>query len=82
MKDKILLFVIGMLAGAIISTGAFFLYTKSNGNNNGGPGGNPPEMQNGQGQPPEMPGGNIDNGNNQPPEMPSDSNTNTQDSSN
>jgi hypothetical protein len=38
-----------------------------------------PSGQNGQGQPPEMPGGsNSENG--QPPEMPSDSNT--QESSN
>ena len=29
MKDKILLFVIGVLVGAVISTGAFFVYTKA-----------------------------------------------------
>lgn len=69
MKDKILLFVIGVLVGAVISTGAFFVYTKAtttcntNSNNQiGMPGGNPPSMQNGQsgqnGQPPEIPNGN------------------------
>ena len=29
MKDKILLFVIGVLVGAVIATGAFFVYSKS-----------------------------------------------------
>ena len=66
MKDKILLFVIGVLVGAVISTGAFFVYTKAattcNTNSNNQirmPGGNPPSMQNGQnGQPPKMPNGN------------------------
>lgn len=66
MKDKIMLFVIGILVGAIISTGAFFVYTKAtskcNTNNNSQmklPGGNPPSMQNSQndqkGEPPEKP---------------------------
>lgn len=66
MKDKFLLFVIGVLVGAIISTGAFFVYTKmattcnTNSNNQiGMPGGNPPSMPNGEnGGPPEMPGNN------------------------
>ena len=65
MKDKIMMFVIGLLVGAVIATGAFFIYTKAtticNTNNNnqmGMPGGNPPSMQDGQ-----------------PPEKPSDSNT-------
>ena len=63
MKDKILLFIIGVLVGAVISTGAFFVYTKTttcNTNNNQiteTPGGTPPSMPNGQsgdnGQPPE-----------------------------
>lgn len=29
MKDKILLFIIGVLSGAVISTGVFFVYTKA-----------------------------------------------------
>ena len=65
MKDKILLFVIGVLVGAIISTGSFFVYTKlsttSNTNNNQmvAQGGNPPSMQDGQmGEPPAKPGEN------------------------
>ena len=69
MKDKILLFVIGVLVGAVISTGAFFVYTKAtttcntNSNNQVGmPGGNPPSMQDG--QPPEKPGENGTQNNN------------------
>lgn len=29
MKDRILLFIIGVLVGAVISTGAFFVYMKA-----------------------------------------------------
>ena len=66
MKDKFLLFIIGVLVGAIISTGAFFAYTKAttacNNSNNQMrmPGGNPPSMQDRQsGQQLEKPGENI-----------------------
>ena len=67
MKDKIILFVIGVLVGAVISTGAFYIYTtttkscdcsSSNTQMNGG-------------QPPEKPDGD----NSQPPEKPSENNT-------
>lgn len=79
MKDKILMFIIGALAGAIVSTGAFYIYTSSNDkcsdSNTQMNGGQPPEMPNGQ-QPPDKPDGE----NGQPPEMPSDNNT--QDSNN
>ena len=74
MKDKILIFAIGLLVGAIISTGAFYVYIKAtNSNNNSNQtmemrGGNPPEMPDGQnnmnGQPPEMPGGSTTQNNN------------------
>ncbi len=84
MKEKIIIFVIGLLAGAVIATGAFYVYSKAttcNTNNNqqiGMPGGNPPSMPNGQnsqnGQPPEKQSGqNSQNG--QAPEKPSDNNT-------
>lgn len=63
MKDKIIVFIIGVLVGAVIATGAFFAYTKINSENNGGPGG-----MNG-GTPPSMPSGQ----NSQPPEIPSNS---------
>lgn len=74
MKDKIILFIIGVLVGAVISTGAFYVYSKSTSCNNSNstqqqmPGGNPPSMQDGQsgqnGQPPEMPNGNNSENNN------------------
>ena len=68
-KDKIIMFVIGVLVGAIIATGAFYIYTSTNnsGNNMGMNGGTPPSLPNG-----EMPSGQ------QPPEMPN----NNQNSSN
>ena len=66
MKDKILLFVIGVLVGSVISTGVFYVYTTANNNSNNNNfqmnGGTPPSMPNGQmGQPPSMP----NNANNQ-----------------
>ena len=83
MKDKILLFVIGVLVGAVIATGAFFIYTKSSCSSNNrdmqGPGGNRPSMQNSEsGQPPEMPNGE----NGQPPARPGESNTQTSETTN
>ena len=67
MKDKIILFIIGTLVGAVISTGAFYIYTTtSNSCNNS----NQNTQMNG-GQPPEMPNGQ----NGQPPEKPNDNNS-------
>ena len=68
MKDKILLFIIGVLVGAVIATGAFFVYQKASTCNNNEqktqiPGGNPPSMPNEQ-----------DGNNGQPPEKPDESN--------
>ena len=84
MKDKIMIFIIGVLVGAVISTGAFYIYTTASNSKssnqeiqmNGGqppekPAGEPPEKPDGEnGQPPEKPDG--DNG--EPPEKPSDDN--------
>ena len=70
MKEKIMLFVIGILLGAVIATGAFYVYTKTvsscdcSSNNTQMPGGTPPSMPDGQ---------NSQNG--QPPEMPNENNT-------
>ena len=68
MKDKFILFVIGLLLGAVISTGAFYVYTTTANSCNCGNqntqmnGGSPPEMPNGEnGQPPEMPNNNTNN---------------------
>lgn len=78
-KEKIILFVIGVLVGAVISTAAFFVYTKTLGasSDNGSsasqqmPGGTPPEMPSGDnsgngqgGTPPEMPSNNSSNDSN------------------
>ena len=83
MKDKIIMFIIGLLVGAVISTGAFYIYTTTAGKCDSGNqntqmnGGQPPEIPSGQqgenGQPPEMPNGEKPDG--EPPEKPSDSNT-------
>ena len=81
-NQKIILFIIGVLVGAVISTGAFLVYIKvagvggsSNSSMQGGPGGTPPEMPSGSsnsnGQPPEMPSGSSNSGQSgQPPAMP------------
>ena len=68
MKEKIIYFLIGLLAGAVISTGSIFIYTLAakDGDNNGQqsmqmPGGQPGEggpMNNNGGTPPEMPNNN------------------------
>ena len=66
MKEKILLFIIGVLVGSIISTGVFFVLSSNNNPGNGPqmqmPGGQPPEMPNG-GQPPSMPNSNTSQAN-------------------
>lgn len=69
MKDKIIMFIIGILLGAVIATGAFYVYTiasnNCNCNNTQMNGNTPPDMSNSQ--------NNSQNG--QPPEKPSDDNT-------
>lgn len=83
-KEKILLFIIGVLVGAVISTAAFLVYTKTLGtssNTNDSsrqmPGGTPPEMPSGQnnqgGTPPEMPNGENNQGSTPPEKSNSDS---------
>ena len=75
MKDKIILFVIGVLVGAVIATGTFYIYTTTtkscecSSNNTQMNGGQPPEKPSGQnsenGQPPEKPGENNTQSNSQ-----------------
>ncbi|MBR2677890.1 MAG: hypothetical protein IKE63_00525 [Bacilli bacterium] len=87
MGEKIIIFVIGLLLGAVIATGAFVVCTKTchNKGNRGEimqlPNGNQPSMNNGQGQnnnqngqPPAAPSGD-NNQNSQPPEKPGESNS-------
>ena len=62
MKEKVIVFIVGLLLGAIISTGSIYFYTVANSsNNNQGSriemnGGTPPSMPNG--ERPEMPNNN------------------------
>ncbi len=78
-KEKIILFVIGVLIGAVVSTAAFFVYTKTLGTSSSNessyqmPGGTPPEMPSGEN------GSNNQGGT--PPEKPSDNNS-SEDSNN
>jgi len=83
LKVKIIIFVIGLLVGAIIASGAFLIYTKTSSTNcetqtthmNGG---TPPEMPSGENdQLPQMPNGE----NGQPPEKPDGENSNSSESS-
>lgn len=76
-KEKIILFVIGVLVGAVISTAAFFVYTKTLGTGNATSNSSSQQMPGG-GTPPEMPSGQNQGGT--PSEMPS--NTNSSQSSN
>ena len=76
-KEKIILFVIGVLVGAVISTAAFFVYTKTLGTGNATSSSSSQQMSGGGGTPPEMPSGeNGPNGQGDtPPEKPSDENS-------
>lgn len=69
MKEKILTFIIGVLVGAIIATGGYYLYSKNNDNHRGGmPDGERPAMMQQDGN--NTDGSNTDRGT--PPEKPSD----------
>ena len=69
MKDKIIIFIIGVLIGAVISTGVFYIYTTNNSCNC-----NNQNTQMNSGEPPEMPSGQ-NNENGEPPEKPSENNS-------
>jgi len=75
MKEKILLFIIGLLVGAVISTGIFYVYTKNNSTECET---ETKEMPNG--ERPEMPGGENGERSEKPsgerPEMPNGTQTN------
>ena len=81
MKDKIIFLIIGILIGAIITTGGFLIYNKSLSNNvsqpemmpmNGNDQMQPPSNNN-MGEPPAKPDG--ENGE-EPPAKPEDLNSN------
>ena len=77
MKDKILVFIIGVLLGAVVATSVFFIYEKNNSGSQTNSsqaiqmrdGEAPPEMPNGEkpdGEtPPDKPDGENKKGNNQ-----------------
>ena len=78
MKEKVKVFIIGVLVGAILATGAFLIYNSSNSNNQT-PGGNPPSMPSGEnGEPPEKPSGE----NGEPPERPNGASEATEETNN
>lgn len=70
MKEKIIIFLVGLLLGAIISTGSIYIYTVANNKNNSemnmgipndkGQGGN--MRENGE-NPPEIPNNDFNNKN-------------------
>ena len=78
MKDKIILFIIGVLVGAVISTGAFYVYTTTNSTCNTS---NQNTQMNG-GQPPEMPSGQNSEGGEPPAKPGEDSSQNNQSNGN
>lgn len=64
MKEKIIIFIVGLLLGAIIATGSIYFYTKANSSNNNGQRinmnvGTPPNMS--KGERPEMPNNKLQN---------------------
>ena len=69
MKDKITIFIVGLLLGAIISTASIYIYTLANNNSNNDNG-----MQMNNGERPEMPNGGF-GGNGTPPEIPNSNQT-------
>lgn len=75
MKNQFIIFVIGVLLGAVIATGAFYVYTTTNCTNKCATS----TQMNGGGTPPEMPSGqNSENG--EPPAKPGENSTNTTES--
>ena len=72
-NEKIILFVIGVLVGAVVSTATFFVYTKTLGTGNATSGSSSQQMRGGGGTPPEMPSGQNQGGT--PPEMPNNTNS-------
>ena len=83
MKGKVLVFIIGVLVGAIIAAGGFYLYSKNNSNQGGMPDGNPPAMmqQDGNntdgGTPPAKPDGDTNTDGQTPPDLPNNNNGNS-----
>ena len=82
MKDKILIFIIGLLVGAVITASGFLIYEKTNKNTNQMPRGERMQMmERPDGEtPPEKPNG-MENDSNRP-ELPSENNSSSNNKTN
>ena len=81
MKDKILVFIIGLLVGAVITASGFLIYQNANKNTNQMPNGEQMQMmENPDREPPEKPSGSENDSNR--PEPPSNSNSSTDNKTN
>ena len=73
--NKIIIFIIGVLIGAVISTASFLISVNVLGTNNSNSG-QASQMQGG--TPPDMPSGGSDSQDNQPPAMPGSDSSSTE----
>ena len=81
MKDKVLVFIIGLLVGAIITASGFLIYQNANKNTNQMPNGEQMQMmEKPDGEPPEKPSGSENDSNR--PEPPSNNNSSTDNKTN
>ena len=81
MKDKILIFIIGLLVGAVITASGFLIYQNNNKNTNQMPNqGQMQMMEKPDGEPPEKPSGSENDSNR--PEPPSNNNSSTDNKTN
>ena len=81
MKDKILVFIIGLLVGAVITASGFLIYQNNNKNTNQMPNqGQMQMMEKPDGEPPEKPSGSENDSNR--PEPPSNNNSSTDNKTN
>ena len=81
MKDKILVFIIGLLVGAVITASGFLIYQNNNKNTNQMPNqGQMKMMEKPDGEPPEKTSGSENDSNR--PEPPSNNNSSTDNKTN
>ena len=81
MKDKILVFIIGLLVGAVITASGFLIYQNNNKNTNQMPNqGQMQMMEKPDGEPPEKPSGSENDSNR--PKPPSNNNSSTDNKTN
>ena len=80
MKDKILIFIIGLLVGAVITASGFLIYEKTNNTNQMPSGEGMQMMEKPDGEPPEKPSGTENDSNR--PEPPSKDNSSSNNKTN